>query len=144
MQDKYQIFISYRRAGGEDLARLLEYKLTDRGFKVFFDVEALRSGAFNKALFEKIAECTDVLVVLPPHGLDRCVNPDDWVRLEIARALKLKKNVIPIMMRNFSFPETLPEDIDDLRNTVVRGDVFDVVVQGYNDEYEVWDLTIQG
>jgi TPR repeat protein len=116
MQDKYQIFISYRRAGGEDLARLLEYKLTDRGFKVFFDVEALRSGAFNKALFEKIAECTDVLVVLPPHGLDRCVNPDDWVRLEIARALKLKKNVIPIMMRNFSFPETLPEDIDDLRN----------------------------
>ncbi|MBR1373752.1 toll/interleukin-1 receptor domain-containing protein, partial [bacterium] len=62
MQDKYQIFISYRRVGGEDLARLLDYKLTDRGFKVFFDVESLRSGAFNTALFEKIAECTDVLV----------------------------------------------------------------------------------
>lgn len=116
MHDKYQIFISYRRVGGEDLARLLEYKLTDRGFKVFFDVESLRSGAFNTALFEKIAECTDVLVVLPPHGLDRCVNPGDWVRLEIARALKLGKNVIPIMMRNFSFPETLPNDIDNLRN----------------------------
>ena len=116
MQSKYQIFISYRRDGGEDLARLLEYKLTDRGFKVFFDVESLRSGAFNKALFEKIAECTDVVVVLPPHGLDRCSDPNDWVRLEISRALELNKNVIPIMMRNFTFPETLPEDIDNLRN----------------------------
>lgn len=115
MQEKYQIFISYRREGGEDLARILEYKLTDRGFKVFFDVESLRSGAFNTALFEKIAECTDVLVVLPPHGLDRCNNPEDWVRLEIARALELGKNVIPVMMRNFTFPETLPEDIDALR-----------------------------
>ena len=116
MQGNYQIFISYRRDGGEDLARLLEYKLTERGFKVFFDVESLRSGSFNRALFEKIAECIDVLVVLPPHGLDRCTDPDDWVRLEIARALKLKKNVIPIMMRNFTFPETLPEDIDALRH----------------------------
>lgn len=116
MQSKYQIFISYRRDGGEDLARLLEYKLTDRGFNVFFDVESLRSGAFNKALFEKIAECTDVVVVLPPHGLDRCSDPNDWVRLEISRALELKKNVIPIMMRNFTFPENLPEDIDDLRH----------------------------
>lgn len=116
MQTKYQIFISYRRDGGEDLARLLEYKLTERGFNVFFDVESLRSGAFNEALFEKIAECTDVLVVLPPHGLDRCTNPNDWVRLEIARALELKKKVIPIMMRNFEFPETLPEDIDAIRH----------------------------
>ncbi len=58
---------------------------------MFFDVESLRSGAFNKALFEKIAECIDVLVVLPPHGLNRCIDPNDWVRLEIARALELKK-----------------------------------------------------
>jgi len=132
MQIKYQIFISYRRDGGEDLARLLEYKLTERGFKVFFDVESLRSGAFNKALFEKIAECIDVLVVLPPHGLDRCINPNDWVRLEIARALELKKNVIPIMMRNFSFPDTLPEDIDNLRNMqaiVANNEYFDALLE---------------
>ena len=116
MQEKYQIFISYRRDGGDSLARLLEYKLTDRGFKVFLDVESLRSGDFNKALFERIAECTIVLVVLPPHGLDRCSDPKDWVRLEIAHALKLEKTVIPIMMRNFKFPDILPEDIDALRH----------------------------
>ena len=132
MENKYQIFISYRRDGGEDLARLLEYKLTERGFKVFFDVESLRSGAFNTALFEKIAECTDVLVVLPPHGLDRCTDPNDWVRLEIARAIELKKNVIPIMMRNFTFPENLSEDIAPLRylNGVgANNELFDAVIE---------------
>ena len=131
MKDKYQIFISYRRDGGEDLARLLEYKLTERGFKVFFDVESLRSGAFNTALFERIAECIDVLVVLPPHGLDRCTDPNDWVRLEIARAIKLGKNVIPIMMRNFTFPETLSEDINQIRylNGInANNELFDAVI----------------
>lgn len=132
MQDKYQIFISYRRDGGEDLARLLEYKLTERGFKVFFDVESLRSGAFNTALFEKIAECTDVLVVLPPHGLDRCTAPKDWVRLEIARAIELKKNVIPIMMRNFKFPEILSEDINPIR-----------YMNGVSASNEYFDATIE-
>ena len=132
MQAKYQIFISYRRDGGEDLARLLRDRLTNYGFKVFFDVESLRSGAFNKALFEKIAECTDVLVVLPPNGLDRCSNPDDWVRLEIAHALKLKKNVIPILMRNFSFPKTLPEDIRDL-----------ATMNGINSNNEYFDASIE-
>ena len=132
MENKYQIFISYRRDGGEDLARLMEYKLTERGFKVFFDVESLRSGAFNTALFEKIAECTDVLVVLPPHGLDRCTDPNDWVRLEIARAIELKKNVIPIMMRNFSFPEILSEDIDPLR-----------YMNGISASNEYFDATIE-
>lgn len=132
MNQKYQIFISYRRDGGEDLARLMDYKLTERGFKVFFDVESLRSGAFNVALFEKIAECTDVLVVLPPHGLDRCTDPNDWVRLEIARAIELKKNVIPIMMRNFKFPDILSDDINSLRH-----------MNGISASNEYFDATIE-
>lgn len=112
---KYQVFISYRRDGGEFLARLLDYKLTERGFKVFFDVESLRADAFDKALFDRIVECDVVLIVLPPHGLDRYTDPDDWVRLEIARALKLEKKIIPIMIRDFEFPETLSDDINALR-----------------------------
>ena len=38
MADTIQVFISYRRDGGEDLARLLEDNLKDRGYSVFFDV----------------------------------------------------------------------------------------------------------
>lgn len=98
---KYQIFISYRREGGDVLAGRLHERFTRMGYRVFYDIESLRSGDFNRALLEVIEECQDVLVVLPPGGLDRCVNKDDWVRQEIAHALKCGKTVIPIMMRNF-------------------------------------------
>ena len=68
-------------------------------------------------LFEVIDGCTDVLVVLPPGGLDRCDDPKDWVRAEIAYALKSQKNVIPIMMRGFQFDEEkMPDDIRPLAN----------------------------
>jgi hypothetical protein len=58
-----------------------------------------------------------VLVVLPPGGLDRCDDPKDWVRAEIAYALKSQKNVIPVMMRGFQFDEEkMPDDIRPLAN----------------------------
>lgn len=110
---KYQIFISYRREGGESLAALLHERFTRMGYRVFYDVESLRSGNFNEKLLDVIEECNDVLLVLPPNGLDRCIgNPEDWVRREIAHAVKCEKNIIPVMMRNFVFPENLPEDIE--------------------------------
>lgn len=110
--DTYDIFISYRRDGGDALAVLLEERLSRLGYSVFLDVESLRSGDFNESLLDSIENCTDFLLVLPENGLDRCINnPKDWVRREIAHALKLEKNVIPVMMRNFNFPENLPEDI---------------------------------
>ena len=131
MEEKYQVFISYRRDGGEDLARNIKDRLSAKGFKVFFDVEALRSGDFNEALFQKIEECQDVMVILPPGGLDRCVNEDDWVRLEVARALKLGKNVIPVMQRNFEWPKNLPDDIAALQRmegVSASNEYFDAVI----------------
>ncbi len=91
-----QVFISYRRDGGDTLAQLLYDRLTKDGYRVFLDVESLRSGKLNKAIYSKIEECTDFLLILPEHGLDRCKNEDDWVRLEIEYAIKLKKNIIPV------------------------------------------------
>ena len=96
-----QIFISYRREGGEALAHLIHDRLRQKNYRVFLDVESLRSGMFNNALYKKIEECEDFLIVLPKNALNRCVDPEDWVRLEIDHALELNKNIIPIMMRNF-------------------------------------------
>ncbi len=112
----YQIFVSYRRDGGEALACLISERLKQQGLETFYDVESLRSGRFNEAIFSVINECDDVIVVLPPNGLDRCESADDWVRKEIAYALSTNKNIVPVMMRNFEFPEELPEDIDEIRN----------------------------
>ena len=84
-QPKYDIFISYRRDGGESTAKILRDKLSELGYQVFFDVESLRSGDFNTRLYTVIEECQDFLLVLSPGALDRCRNEDDWVRLEIER-----------------------------------------------------------
>lgn len=108
---KDQIFISYRREGGETMAQLLHDRLTERGFSVFYDIESLKSGPFDAKLLRKIEECDDVVLVLPPQGLDRCIYDEDWVRQEIRHALKCKKNIIPIMCRGFVFPPNLPTDI---------------------------------
>ena len=60
---EYDIFISYRRDGGESTAKILRDKLTELGYSVFFDVESLRSGDFNKKLYSVIEECDDFLLI---------------------------------------------------------------------------------
>lgn len=118
-----QIFISYRRDGGEAMAQLFFDRLSSRGFSVFYDIESLKSGPFDTKIYSKIEECEDVIVVLPPQALDRCVYDEDWVRNEIRYALSLGKNVIPIMLRGFVFPEQLPADIAAIKNA--NGIVFE-------------------
>lgn len=114
-ENKYDIFISYRRVGGESTARIICDRLTDLGYSVFFDVESLRSGDFNTKLYSVIEECNDFLVILSPGSLERCNDENDWVRLEIAHAIKHNKNVIPVMLRGFSFPEVLPAEIEAIK-----------------------------
>ena len=113
-EKKYDIFISYRRDGGQETARILRDSLTQLGYHVFFDVESLRSGAFNTKLYSVIAESQDFILVLSPNALDRCSNSDDWVRREITHAFAQKKNIIPILLRGFEFPQELPEELKEL------------------------------
>lgn len=112
---KYDVFISYRRDGGESFAMMLKNELKERGFRVFHDVECLRSGEFNKQLYKEIEESQKIVLVLPPNALDRCINnPNDWVRLEIEHAMRFGKDIIPICMRGFIMPTNLPEPLDKL------------------------------
>ena len=113
----YDIFISYRRNGGFETARLIYDRLTNLGYRVSFDLETLRSGKFNTQLYERIEQCKDVLVLLSSNALELREDPeDDWFRLEVAYALKHQKNIIPIFLRDFNWPDkkTLPDDIVDL------------------------------
>ena len=112
---QYHVFISYRRSGAEDMARLLWERLKADGYCPFLDIEQMRSGKFNEQLYERIAECEDFVIVLPPKALDRCHDEEDWVRQEIQEALRLKKNIIPFMLRGFSFPTDIPESIKDIK-----------------------------
>lgn len=112
-----RVFISYRRAnGGADLATLVANGLRIRGCEVFLDVDDLGPGRFDESLLEEIRRATDVVVVLSKGSLDRQQREDDWVRREVARAILLRKNVIPLFAPGFTWPASgLPSDIDDLR-----------------------------
>lgn len=130
--ENYQIFVSYRRDGGDALAGRIADRLTARGYKVFFDVESMRSGTFNTQILEAISKCQDVLVILPPNALDRCGDEDDWVRQELAFAFRSKKNVIPVLMRGFIFPESVPEEIGQIKymeGVVASTEYFDAVLE---------------
>lgn len=110
---KYDIFISYRRSSYES-ANLIATRLRAAGYSVFFDLETMRSGPFNAQLYEVIENCKDFLLVLPPNALDRCESEEDWLRLEITHAMKHNKNIIPIMLNGFAWPEKMPLGLENL------------------------------
>lgn len=110
----YDVFISYRREGGFSSAKLLYEHLKQIGINAFFDLEELKSGQFDEKLYRSIEESANFVPVLSQNALDRCKNEGDWLRLEIAHALKEKKNIIPVMLEEFSWPDDLPDDIKAL------------------------------
>ena len=135
---QYDIFISYRRSS-YDTANLIATRLKSAGYSVFFDMEALRSGKFNEQLFGVIDNCKDFLVVLPPNALDRCVNEDDWVRLEVCRAMANKKNIVPVMLNGFTWPNPMPTGMEELCDyqalTATSTEYFDMAMERLQQRY---------
>lgn len=115
---KFDIFISYRRAGGFEVADSVYQRLVAKHYSAFLDMEQLNAGTFNTKLLDVIDGCKDFILILPPHALDRCSDKEDWVRREVERAIKGGKNIIPIMLRGFEWPakESLPESLRELPN----------------------------
>lgn len=119
MDRNFDIFISYRRNGGYDVAKHLYDLLNFDGYKVSFDIDTLRNGDFDTQLLNRIDECKDFIIILNPGALDRSTeqNSDksnDWVREELSYALSKGKNIIPIMLPGFTFPDNLPPDIKNV------------------------------
>ena len=89
--------------------------MKDHGYRVFLDTESLRAGQFDEELYRVIKRAKDVVVILPKNGLDRCSNKDDWLRLEIEHAVACQKNIVPVFLKGFEFPEALPPSLEFLR-----------------------------
>ncbi|XP_012157277.1 sterile alpha and TIR motif-containing protein 1 isoform X5 [Ceratitis capitata] len=116
MAKTLDVFVSYRRSNGSQLASLLKVHLQLRGFSVFIDVERLEAGKFDNGLLNSIRQAKNFVLVLTPNALQRCVDDDDgkdWVHREIVAALKSNCNIIPIIDQQFMWPEPdrLPEDM---------------------------------
>ena len=110
------VFLSYRREGGAETARLIREEFERRGISCFLDVEDLGASHFDDRLLEEIGRRKDFVVVLSPGCLARCHDESDWLRREIGHAIAAKKNVVPILKEGFEFPprEELPPELADL------------------------------
>jgi hypothetical protein len=127
------IFISYRRDDSEGEAGRLFDDLS-RAFgkeSVFMDVTGIRPGAdFRHVIDDSVAHCGVLLSVIGPNwttianpdGTRRLEDPNDFVALEIASALKRDVPVIPVLVHGAHMPAVaqLPDSLKDLcyRNSV--------------------------
>ena len=121
------IFISYRREDTEGQAgRLFDDLAMHFGENsVFMDVAGIEPGRdFRRVIEEHVASCGVLLAVLGKSWLDakdesgrlRLEDSMDFVRLEIASALKRDIPVIPVLVRGASMPRAnqLPPDLAEL------------------------------
>jgi len=128
-----RIFISYRRQDSEGyVGRLYDHLVQHfQREDVFMDVDTIKPGAdFIQTIEDAVAGCDAFLAVIGPQwvsitdddGARRLDQWNDFVRLEIASALKQNKLVIPVLVgqARMPAPKDLPEDIAPLsrRNSV--------------------------
>lgn len=97
------VFISYRRDHGGVWARAIYQDLVANGYDAFFDFQSIDSGDFSRIIIENIKARAHFLVLLAPSALERCEDPNDWLRREIETAIDCKRNIIPILLESFDF-----------------------------------------
>ena len=121
------IFISYRRDDTEGQAgRLFEDLREAFGAEaVFMDVATIEPGVdFRRAIERHTAACGALLALIGrnwltakgANGQRRLDDPNDYVRLETAAALRRDIPVIPVLVRDATMvrAEDLPEDLREL------------------------------
>lgn len=138
------VFISYRRddSSGYTLAIYEKLKAVFGDENVFMDMDDIPHGEdFAKHIEKVLSKAHTVLVMIGEGWLNasnaqgrRLDNANDFVRLEIAIALKRGIRVIPVLLKNAQMPnkQELPEDLQDLcmRNGIrIHDDQFEASVQ---------------
>jgi hypothetical protein len=121
------IFINYRRDDSPGVAgRLFDHlALTYSRRGIFMDVDAMKPGVdFARQLETQVSQCRVLLAVIGPRWLDakdqagkrRLDNDNDYVRIELASALKRDIPVIPVLVDGAVMPseDSLSEDLKPL------------------------------
>jgi len=138
-----QIFISYLREESRWSAGRLYDRLCARFDRkqIFMDIDAIAPGDdFIKTIEKTVGECDVLIAVIGAHWLTskgeqdsrRIDNPEDFVRREIATALKREIRVIPVLVDGAFMPLSaeLPDDLKPL----VRRMALQVSDTGFDDD----------
>lgn len=102
------IFISYRRQPASFIARAVFQDLRAHGYDVFLDVESINNGQFDSIILNQIAARAHFVLILTPGTLERCGEPGDWLRREIEEAMRLERNIIPLLVNQFEMSAAQP------------------------------------
>jgi hypothetical protein len=131
-----ELFVSYRREDARWAAgRICDWLLAEFGEgRVFFDTIAIEPGEdFVETIGARVEACRIVLAIIGPNWLDilraRLRQPNDYLRIELAQALKRGVRVVPLTIDDAAMPgeADLPDEIVTLarRHAVpVRADTF--------------------
>lgn len=126
MRKRIKMFISYRRGGSAGYAMALHEKLCEyfRREQVFLDVKSIKHGSdFVVSLEEALAAADLLLVLIDKSWLTvtgkqgrRLDDPEDFVRREVATALRRGITVIPVLLDGAAMPDAgeLPDDLQPL------------------------------
>ena len=121
------IFISYRRNDSDFVAGRLAEDLS-RIFgpeSIFRDIDRLEPGVnYIDALDSALNSCAVLIAIIGPYwstisdekGHRRLDDPQDWVRIEISRAIARNIRLIPVLISGAKMPQTteLPDDLKPL------------------------------
>jgi hypothetical protein len=119
------IVVNYRTADEPLAALLIDQALTRRiGERVFRDYRAISPGQrYPGRIWAAIQECRILVAVIGSrwleadrHGRRRIDDPSDYVRREIAEALRRGALVVPVLVGDAKLPvaDALPEDLRNL------------------------------
>ena len=147
-----RIFINYRHQDSEGyVGRIYDHLVQHFAREdIFMDVDTIHPGAdFIKELEEAVAACDVFVAVIGPQWLKstdeagelRLHQWNDFVRLEIANALKLDKLVIPVLVGKAKMPapDSLPDDIV----TLARRNAFELSHQRFSYDMQKLVKTIK-
>jgi hypothetical protein len=108
------VFIAYRYVG-LDAARAVGRAFESEGFGVHVDVEPLKHGRLDEGVLKRIEGSSVFVLILSPNCLDLCSHSQDWIRREVAHALRSQRPVAVVTLPGFTWPRLpLPSDIGEL------------------------------
>jgi formylglycine-generating enzyme required for sulfatase activity len=149
-----KIFINYRRDDSASHALAVARYLGKRN--IFIDIHRLQPGLkFKTVLEDKLRQCKVMLAIIGPNWVDardektgnrRIDDPEDWVRVEIERALARRIPVIPVLVAGATLASKsdLPQSLQPLlehRSVTVTTNGFRHEMAGL--ARDVADLTVR-
>ncbi len=122
-----RVFISYRRADSAQAANKLYRHLSMRFGKdlIFQDVDDIKPGDdFLEVIDQELASCQVFLILIGPHwlidaqGQRRLDDPNDVLRMEVAKALSRDATILPVLVGGAGMP--LPDALPDTLKLLSR------------------------